>query len=240
MHDGDRHTRAYYDAFSERYDDPRTAGYHRAVDDLELGVVEPLAAGKRVLEVGCGTGLILQRLAARAEAAWGVDMSHGMVRRARARGLDVVLGSATHLPFADESFDLVCSFKVLAHVPAIGRALSEIARVTRPGGRMALEFYNAWSLRYLAKRVGGPRATGNAQTEADVYTRWDAPTTIPRILPPGVAIEGFRGVRVLTPVAAAFRVPGLGAALVSAERAVLDSPLRYFGGFLVALLRKHE
>ena len=56
----------------------------------------------RVLEVGCGTGLVLSRLKETARSARGLDVSPGMVRRARSRGLDVVLGSATALPFADE------------------------------------------------------------------------------------------------------------------------------------------
>lgn len=238
MSDATPSSRQYYDAFSERYDDPRSGGYHRMLDDLEWRVVEPLAVGRRVLEVGCGTGLILRRIAERADSAWGVDLSPGMLRRARERRLQVVMGSATAIPFADETFDLVCSFKVLAHVRDIGRALSEIARVTRPGGQMALEFYNPWSVRYLAKRIAGPRATGHEQTEADIYTRWDAPTVIPRVLPPGVEIEGWRGVRVLTPFAGACSLPGIGRILSIAEHAAVDSPLRYFGGFLVALLRK--
>jgi ubiquinone/menaquinone biosynthesis C-methylase UbiE len=238
MRDPTPSTRTYYDAFSERYDDPRSGGYHRLLDDLEWNVVEPLAVGRRVLEVGCGTGLILRRIAERADEAWGVDLSHGMLRRANRRGLRVVLGSATAIPFPEASFDLVCSFKVLAHVREIGAALREIARVTRPGGQMALEFYNPWSLRYLAKRLAGPRATGHAQTEADVYTRWDTPTVIPRLLPPGVVLEGWRGVRVVTPFAGACAWPGIGRVLTIAEHAATDSPLRWFGGFLIALLRK--
>ncbi len=51
--------------------------------------------------------------------ARGVDLSPGMLHKAQARGLDVVLGSATALPFEDNQFDVTCSFKVLAHVPVI-------------------------------------------------------------------------------------------------------------------------
>ena len=57
-------------------------------------------------------------------------------------GIRVMRANACELPFADKSFDLVYSFKVLAHVEDIDRALKEIARVTRRGGHMVLEFYN--------------------------------------------------------------------------------------------------
>jgi ubiquinone/menaquinone biosynthesis C-methylase UbiE len=234
----DLDNQAYYDDFSGTYERERGAGYHRMLDDLEMRVVAPLATGRRVLEVGCGTGLILSRLAQHADSAWGVDVSDGMVRVAKQRGLSVVLGSVTDLPFADASFDLVCSFKVLAHVPDIGRALREIARVTKPGGQMVLEFYNPLSLRYLAKRIAGPQPISEGRDESDIYTRWDAPYVLPRILPPNVELEGLRGVRVFTPAAFVHKLPFVSRALRVAEEVALDSPLRYFGGFIVAILRK--
>ncbi len=236
--DDEAESRAYYDDFSDGYERERGRGYHQLIDDLEMDIVEPLCHGRRVLEVGCGTGLILERLAAAADDAWGVDLSPGMLRAARARGLQTVLGSATALPFADESFDLVCSFKVLAHVPAIRDALEDIARVTRPGGQMVLEFYNPWSLRYAAKRVAGPQPISDGRTEADVYTRWDSPREIAELLPHGVTLEDFRGVRVVTPAAFVHKLPLVSRAFEVAERAAVDSPLKYFGGFLIALLRR--
>jgi ubiquinone/menaquinone biosynthesis C-methylase UbiE len=235
----DANNQAYYDDFATGYERERGRGYHQLIDDLEVEVVGPLSIGRRVLEIGCGTGLILERLARHADEAVGVDLSPGMLRGARERGLDVVMASAGELPFPDAHFDLVCSFKVLAHVPNIGSALEEIARVTRPGGQMVLEFYNPWSLRYLAKRVAGPQAISDGRTEADVYTRWDSPFDIRSMLPSRVELEGFRGVRVLTPAAFVHRVAPVGRVLSTLERVALDSPLRYFGGFLIALLRKH-
>jgi ubiquinone/menaquinone biosynthesis C-methylase UbiE len=231
---------AYYDDFSGGYENERGAGYHGLLDDLEMQVVAPLAAGRRVLEVGCGTGLILGRLAQRATLARGVDFSPGMLRAARARGLDVVLGSATQLPFADASFDLVCSFKVLAHVPGIAQAMTEIARVTKPGGQMVLEFYNPWSLRYLAKRIAGPQPISDGRTEADMFTRWDSPLAVRALMPRGVELEAFRGVRVLTPAAFVHKLPLLRHAFAIGEQRAMTSPLRYFGGFLIAIARKRH
>jgi ubiquinone/menaquinone biosynthesis C-methylase UbiE len=151
-----RDARRYYDDFSPTYDQGRTSDYHRMIDDLEIRVAEPYARGARVLELGCGTGLILSRLAEVAEEAVGIDLSEGMAARAKARGLDVRIGDIRALPFEDGAFDLTCSFKVLPHVPEVEAAIREAVRVTRPGGHLVLELYNPWSLRYVAA-AGKPR-----------------------------------------------------------------------------------
>ncbi len=236
--DSDRQNRAYYDTFSARYDDPRGGGYHRLIDDLEMEVIEPLARGKDVLELGCGTGLLLERVARVARSAEGIDISPGMLAAARERGLSVREGSVTELPYADASFDFVYSVKVLAHVPAIDAAMAEAARVTRPGGMVALELYNPLSFRYLAKRVFGPQPIGEGRTEADVYTRWDAPWQLDERLPPELERVEVRGIRVLTPVAAFHRIPALGPLLGRAERWAARSPLRWAGGFLMVVARR--
>jgi len=234
----DSNSRAYYDDFSASYERPRGAGYHALIDDIEMDAIRDLARDKRVLEAGCGTGLVLSRIADVAREAHGFDLSPGMVARARQRGLSVALGSVTQVPFASDSFDLVCSFKVLAHVPQITDALRELARVTRPGGMLALEFYNPWSLRYAVKRIGGPGRISDGRTEADVYTRWDTPFTIPKLLPPDLRLVDYRGIRVVTPLAVVHTLPIVGRAFAAAERASVRSPLRYFGGFLLAIMQK--
>jgi SAM-dependent methyltransferase len=147
-------------------------------------------------------------------------------------------GSVTALPFEAGSFDVTCAFKVLAHVPEVGKALAEMARVTRPHGVILAEFYNPLSLRALAKRFGGPGKISEGTRESAVYTRMDAPWIIPRILPPGVRVEATRGVRIVTPAAFAMRVPGLRSVLRKAELALADTPASFFGGFYVAVLRK--
>ena len=234
--------RAYYDEFSKSYERHRRPnhadGYHALLDDLEVELCERYAAGRDILECGCGTGLILERLAGFARRAAGVDLSPGMLELARSRGLEVKEGSITALPFEDASFDVTCSFKVLAHIPDIGLALSEMARVTRPGGVILAEFYNPISFRGLAKRLG-PAGKISARTrESAVYTRFDAPWVLPRILPPNTRIEAARGIRIVTPAAVAMRVPGLAGMLRRAERLLCDSPAAVLGGFYIAVIRK--
>jgi ubiquinone/menaquinone biosynthesis C-methylase UbiE len=236
----DADTRAYYDEFAPAYErhrhDPR--GYHALLDALEVDLTERYGSGRDVLECGTGTGLLLERIAAFARTAKGIDLSPGMLTKARARGLDVREGSVTALPFDAGSFDVTCAFKVLAHVPEIGKALAEMARVTRSGGVVLAEFYNPLSLRALAKRMGGPGKISDTTRESAVYTRMDPPWVIPRLLPPGVRVEAVRGVRIVTPAAVAMRVPGLRRVLWSAEHWLADSPAAVFGGFYVTVLRK--
>ena len=130
--------RAYYDDFAGWYERERHLPYHRMLDDLEVEIVERYAKDRDVLEVGCGTGLILGRVAEFARTATGIDLSGGMLAKAAARGLAVAQASATDLPIATASVDVAYSFKVLAHIPDIAGTMREMARVVRPGGRVVV------------------------------------------------------------------------------------------------------
>ena len=232
--------RSYYDEFAGWYERERGRGYHQMLDDLEVALVERYGRGGDVLEAGCGTGLILERIARFARSARGIDLSGGMLARAHARGLEVAQASVTALPYQDASFDVVCSFKVLAHVPPIREAVAELVRVTAPGGTLLLEFYNPQSLRFWAKRLTRPGRIAAELDESHVFTRFDSADSIRGYLPAGVALVGFRGIRVVSPGAFVYRLPIVGSAFAQAERWASHSPLSRFGGFLVAVLRKES
>lgn len=235
-------TRAYYDEFAARYEDKRggrdPGGYHDLVDDLEIDFLRRFGTDRDVLEVGCGTGLLLERIARFARSAKGIDLSDGMLEKARARGLDVARGSATDLPFADASFDVACSFKVLPHVRDIDRALTEMSRVVRPGGTVVIELYNPYSLRGLVKNLLPAGAISDKTKENAVYTRFDSPFRVSAMVPRALRLRASRGIRIVTPAAIAMRLPVIGRVLDRAERALCDSPLRHFGGFWIAALEK--
>ena len=96
----------------------------------------------RVLELGCGPGLLWTENLERIPDGWSItltDASAGMVREAEGRlGPDrrfrFLLADAQEIPFEDETFDAVLANHMLYHVPDRSRALSEVARVLRPGG----------------------------------------------------------------------------------------------------------
>ncbi|QYJ04794.1 class I SAM-dependent methyltransferase [Nocardioides panacisoli] len=100
--------------------------------------------GRQVLEVGSGAGQCSRWVRARGGHAVGLDLSHRQLQHSRrlddATGITVpsVLGTATDLPFAADTFDVVfCSFGALQFVADIEVAVAETARVLRPGGRFA-------------------------------------------------------------------------------------------------------
>ena len=237
--DGSPTTQDYYDRFSTTYEDARHQGYHKLIDELELGLIRRYGSGRDVFEAGCGTGLLLREAASVARRAVGLDLSRGMLRPAHGRGLQVVQGSLTAVPLPDASFDLVYSMKVLAHVPPIREAVAELTRLVRPGGHLLLEFYNPYSFRYLAKRLGGPGKIAAGTHENHVFTRYDTVARARSYLPADVEFVGVRGVRVVTPVSSVFKVPGLGQLFTQAEHLCCDLPgLRNLGGFLILIARK--
>ena len=88
-------------------------------------------------------------------------------------------------------------------------------------------------------RLKTPTAVSERTKDDAVFTRYDTPARIKEYLPPSLSYETARGIRILTPVAAAHRVPGLGHVLRRAEIGLADVPgVRELGGFLVAVARK--
>jgi len=104
--------------------------------------------GSDVLEIGCGTGVHARLLAEAGARLTAVDLTPTAIdltkRRLEATGLsaDVREADAESLPFADASFDYVWSWGVIHHSEDTNRVLAEIARVLRPGGRLALMVYH--------------------------------------------------------------------------------------------------
>jgi demethylmenaquinone methyltransferase/2-methoxy-6-polyprenyl-1,4-benzoquinol methylase len=108
-------------------------GWRRALVEDAL-----LRRGDRVLDVACGTGLSLAEARRAVEPgglAVGIDFTEAMLRRALGTR---VLGDALALPFPDAAFDAAISAFALRDVADQGRFVAEMARVARPGGRVAL------------------------------------------------------------------------------------------------------
>ena len=141
------HPVSIYDRFTNLYDLMfRVNGYGRSVERYLRENPLPLAAGARVLDAGCGTGLLtlaFLRVHERPVNVTSIDLSMRSLQTARRavqklgpgprRRVCFAQSNALALPFADETFDFVATSGALEYVP-LGEGLAELARVTRPGG----------------------------------------------------------------------------------------------------------
>jgi len=131
---------------------------------LVVGLVGP-PSGRRILDVGCGDAALAVALAKRSAIVTGVDADPRMLvagrARAEANGVAVQLlqGDVRALAFPDGSFDLVLAVTVLCFVNDAARAVSEMARVLVPGGRLLIGELGRWSLWAAKRRVSGWRGS---------------------------------------------------------------------------------
>ncbi|MBE7501512.1 MAG: methyltransferase domain-containing protein [Verrucomicrobiales bacterium] len=153
-----RHNEAYAE-FLANWDE----GFYAKYADT----LKPARSGGRVLDVGCGVGQVVKRLADAGFAAFGVEVSEPNVARARAAGLHCELYDGRHLPFPDGHFASVGTLNVLEHVEEPEAFLAELVRVAEPGGRVVVSspnFFRAlgWRdyhpvMRGLANKWGNAR-----------------------------------------------------------------------------------
>ena len=130
-------TRSFFTPRAATWDE-KFAGDDPAFADAVAALgLEP---GDAALDVGCGTGRALPHLRAAVGAAGtvaGIDLTPAMVEIAARRG-PAVVGDARRLPVADGVADAVLAAGLINHLPDPDAGLRELARVTRPGGRLAL------------------------------------------------------------------------------------------------------
>lgn len=134
-----RAVRSMFDAIAPRYDLVNRIMTFRMDVGWRRRTVRSLAlpAGSTVVDLACGTGDLCREVARNGLRPVGVDLSFGMLAAARTDA-PLVQGDALHLPFPDASVDgLTCGF-ALRNLTDLGGSLREMARVLRPGGRIAL------------------------------------------------------------------------------------------------------
>ena len=163
---------AAFDERAPRYETGWLGRLHHDIADRAADLA--LASSpqpSRVLDVGCGTGYLLRRLAGRAPQALelaGVDAAPAMIETARAMSADrrmhFTTGTAEELPYPEQTFDLVVSTTSFDHWADQRAGLTECARVLVPGGHLVLiDQFSAWLAPTL---LGGRRAKARTKRRA--------------------------------------------------------------------------
>jgi demethylmenaquinone methyltransferase / 2-methoxy-6-polyprenyl-1,4-benzoquinol methylase len=176
-----REVAAMFDGVAPRYDRTNTLlsfGQDRSWRRTTRAALR-LRAGERCLDVAAGTAVSTEELARSGAYTVGVDLSLGMLSIGRQirRSVPLVAGNALALPFRDGSFDAVTISFGLRNIADVPAALGELARVTRPGGRLVVCEFSAPSraafrrvyLGYLMRALPAVARRVSANPDAYVY-----------------------------------------------------------------------
>ncbi len=133
--------------------------------------------GERVLDLAAGTGISTLDLAKSGAWCLAADFSQGMLAAGKFRGVPMVAADATNLPFADDSFDAVTISYGLRNISDSDRALREMLRVTKPGGRLLVcEFstpiipvFRTVYMEYLMRALPAVARAVSSNPDAYVY-----------------------------------------------------------------------
>jgi ubiquinone/menaquinone biosynthesis C-methylase UbiE len=132
-----KHYDTIADTYDHHYDHPRGRNYHTHVSN---SLMSGLPRAGNLLDIGCGTGLFVEKYIENGGHATGLDISRKMIEQARKRckGIEFTIGTGEKLPFRDSTFDSVSSLLVFSYVRDPARMLAETYRVLQPGGAVAI------------------------------------------------------------------------------------------------------
>ncbi len=124
------------DIYDSHYDERQGRIYY---GHICTSVSKNLPKGEKLLDIGCGTGLFMQRYLKTGGEVLGLDISRGMLKKARCRNdSEVAVGTAEVLPFKDNTFDCISSILAFSYLQNPDFMLDEAFRVLKPGGAISI------------------------------------------------------------------------------------------------------
>jgi ubiquinone/menaquinone biosynthesis C-methylase UbiE len=141
-------SKEFFEAFDYERERIEPLSIQRQVYDFKSG------KNKTILDVGCGNGWVLSNFFRQGAKCFGLDLTQKAVDLSKERFKMIngsaffLVANAEELPFQDSSFDVVTAMGVLHHTPKIAKAIEEIYRVLKPGGKIVLMLYHKNSILY--------------------------------------------------------------------------------------------
>ncbi|HUI99748.1 MAG TPA: bifunctional 2-polyprenyl-6-hydroxyphenol methylase/3-demethylubiquinol 3-O-methyltransferase UbiG, partial [Usitatibacter sp.] len=158
------------------------------INPLRLAHLERLAgglAGKRVLDVGCGGGILAEAMAAKGARVVGIDLAERALKVARLHAMEVASAveyrhvSAEDLARAEpESFDVVTCMEMLEHVPEPSSVVAACARLAKPGARLLFSTINRNPKSFLFAIVGAEYVLRLLPKGTHEYARFIRPSEL--------------------------------------------------------------
>jgi len=163
--------RRMYDVTSAFYDDLYEGEQVRKFEVVSHLLKFSPPIGGVILDAGCGTGLITERLRGKGRFIVGVDFSEGMLRKAKGRlkahDVDLVLGDVESLPFRSRSFDSILCLTVLQNCDPL-RAINSLLRVLKEEGLLVLSYLKRSRCAALIEAAFGDLAIKDVDPTDDV------------------------------------------------------------------------
>lgn len=173
------------------------------INPLRLRFIEASEglAGKKILDIGCGGGILAESMAARGAMVTGIDASPAALRSAREHlresGVEVEYLQATAEQMAaqrDQAYDMVTCMELLEHVPEPASVVRACARLARPGGEVIFSTINRNPKAYLLAVIGAEYLLGLLPRGTHDYAKFIKPSELAAwSRPSGLSLERLCG-----------------------------------------------
>lgn len=142
----------HYKKAAKDYDACHTGGFYSFVNDFEADCITALGLkDARLVELGCGTGIMLDKIRILGHRVVGVDSCFEMAAIAADKRFSIIIEDVCNIPFLPNTFDVAYCFKTFPHIEDGEKALLEFARVA--SRFVVVEFYNRKSLMFLWRKL---------------------------------------------------------------------------------------